>query len=103
VSSAPQVRLGCRDYFEVDGLDVPDAIQREINQYQREQDSIAQFIEEKCVTLEQARSRVEYVIAADYRVSNGDLYKAYKHFCEPQRRIPTLAPSPVAKYARTRL
>ncbi|RDJ93729.1 hypothetical protein B4Q13_19970, partial [Lacticaseibacillus rhamnosus] len=33
-------------------------------------------------TLEQARSRVEYVIAADYRVSTGDLYKAYNHFCE---------------------
>jgi putative DNA primase/helicase len=61
---------------------VPDAIQREIDQYKREQDSIAQFVEEKCVTLEQARSRIDYVIEADYRVSNGDLYKAYKQFCE---------------------
>jgi hypothetical protein len=42
--------------------------------------SIPRFIKEKCVTLEQARTRSEYVIAADYRVSTGDLYKLRKQF-----------------------
>jgi len=72
---------GCRDYLDLDGLDVPAVIQAEIDAYRREQDSIAQFIEERCVTLEQARERVDYVIASEYQVSNAELYKAYKQFC----------------------
>ena len=74
---------GCRDYFDLDGLDVPDCIQAEIDTYRREQDSIAQFIEERCETIEQGRERLpdKYLIPADYRVSNKDLYAAYKEFC----------------------
>lgn len=76
--------LGCRDYFELDGLEVPDAIKAEIETYRREQDSIAQFIEERCQTYEQAKIEFEndYIIPADFRVSNTDLYKAYVRFCD---------------------
>jgi putative DNA primase/helicase len=75
---------GCRDYFEIDGLDVPKVIQSEIDAYKREQDSIAQFIEEACETIEQAKATdpEAYIIPAHYRVKNGDLYKAYKKFCD---------------------
>ena len=76
--------LGCRDYFELDGLDVPDVIRAEIDAYRREQDSIAQFIDERCQTYEQAKIEFEndYIIPADFRVSNSDLYKAYVRFCD---------------------
>lgn len=75
---------GCRDYFEVDGLDTPPAIQSEIDAYRWEQDSIAQFIEGRCETIQQAREAVpdEYVNSTDFRVNNSDLYKAYKKFCD---------------------
>jgi putative DNA primase/helicase len=75
---------GCRDYLDLNGLDVPDIIQTEIDSYRREQDSIAQFIEECCETIEHARVRrpEDYLVPADYRVSNSDLYRAYKRFCE---------------------
>lgn len=74
---------GCRDYLDLDSLEVPDVIQAEITKYKFEQDSIAQFIEECCTTLEQARNRVseDYIIAGDFHVTNADLYKAYKQFC----------------------
>jgi putative DNA primase/helicase len=74
---------GCRDYFEMDGLDVPEIIQREIDAYRREQDSIAQFIEERCETLEQRQLAKpdEYLVPADFQVKNSDLYAAYKEFC----------------------
>lgn len=74
---------GCRDYFEADGLDVPDVIQAEIDAYRKEQDSIAQFLEEKCQTRDQAAaiSPDRYFTDAEFRVSNGDLYDAYKKFC----------------------
>lgn len=75
---------GCRDYFDMDGLDVPEVIQSEIDAYRREQDSIAQFIEERCQTIEQCRTDHPeiYIIASDFRVSNSDLYKAYVKFCD---------------------
>lgn len=75
---------GCRDYFEIDGLDVPEIIQAEIDAYKREQDSIAQFIEEACETQEQWQTANpgDYLITANFRIKNGDLYKAYKKFCE---------------------
>ncbi|MEO5857403.1 MAG: phage/plasmid primase, P4 family, partial [Pyrinomonadaceae bacterium] len=75
---------GCRDYFDLDGLDVPDIIQAEIDVYRREQDSIAQFIEEACQTIEQFKEADPntYIIPADFQVKNADLYKAYKKFCE---------------------
>lgn len=75
---------GCRDYLDLNGLDVPEVIQTEIDSYRREQDSIAQFIEECCETIDHARAcrPDDYLIAADYRVSNSDLYRAYKRFCE---------------------
>lgn len=75
---------GCRDYFDLDGLDTPKVIQDEIDAYRREQDSIAQFIEERCETLEQAREGKTdnfAFSASEYRVSNKDLYAAYKEFC----------------------
>jgi len=76
--------LGCRDYFDLDGLDVPDVIRAEIDAYRREQDSIAQFIEERCETIEQAKAEDPdtYIIPADFKVSNSDLYKAYVKFCD---------------------
>jgi len=74
---------GCSDYLEQESLDRPPVIQAEIDAYRREQDSIAQFIEERCVTYEQVKENRpdEYIIAADFTVSNADLYKAYKQFC----------------------
>lgn len=79
---------GCRDYFDLDGLDTPECIQTEIDAYRREQDSIAQFIEERCQTIDQARDDVPesmidntYINPIEYRVSNKDLYAAYKTFC----------------------
>jgi len=39
---------GCRDYFALDGLDTPPAIQKEIDKYKFEQDIIAQFLSECC-------------------------------------------------------
>ncbi len=76
--------LGCRDYFDLDGLDVPEVIQTEIDHYRKEQDSIAQFIEEMCETYEQAQAAdpEAYLTPAMFTVKNGDLYKAYKSFCE---------------------
>lgn len=76
--------LGCRDYLDLDSLDVPDVIQREINAYRREQDSISQFIEERCITIDQYRENRpdENPSPIDFQVSNGDLYNAYKKFCE---------------------
>ena len=73
-----------RDDLDLNGLDVPEVIQTEIDSYRREQDSIAQFIEECCETIEHARARrpEDYLVPADYRVSNSDLYRAYKRFCE---------------------
>jgi putative DNA primase/helicase len=75
---------GCRDYFDLDGLDVPEIIQNEINSYRREQDSIAQFIEEACETAEQwkAAHPNDYFLSSDFQVKNGDFYKAYSKFCE---------------------
>lgn len=75
--------LGCRDYLELDSLDVPPVIQAEIDAYRREQDSIAQFIEERCITFEQARANnpADYIVPGEFQVTNADLYKAYKQFC----------------------
>ena len=75
---------GCRDYFEMDGLDVPDVIQTEIDRYKKEQDSIAQFIEEACETFEQAAAAnpEQYLLPSMFTVKNGNFYKAYKSFCE---------------------
>jgi putative DNA primase/helicase len=39
---------GCRDYFEVDGLDTPPVIQAEIDAYRLDQDIFLQFIKECC-------------------------------------------------------
>lgn len=75
---------GCLDYFEVNGLDTPEIIQNEIDSYRREQDSIGQFLEECCETFIEARARApdSYHNPLDYRVSNADLYRAYKKFCD---------------------
>lgn len=77
---------GCRDYFEAEGLDVPDVIKAEIAKYKHEQDSIAQFLEERCETYEQAVSGEGEpflsITAADYQVKNADIYKAYVEFCK---------------------
>lgn len=75
---------GCRDYFDLDGLEVPEIIQAEIDVYRREQDSIAQFLEEACQTFDEAKAADpdSYFVAADFQVKNADLYKAYSKFCE---------------------
>lgn len=74
---------GARDYFESDGLDVPPVIQAEIDAYKFEQDSIAQFVAECCQTIEQARKlRPDiYYNEYDFRTGNGDLFIAYRKFC----------------------
>jgi hypothetical protein len=47
---------GCRDYLEVNGLDVPpEVIPERSIEFRREQDSIGQFLEERCETLIEAR------------------------------------------------
>jgi putative DNA primase/helicase len=76
--------LGCQDYFDLDGLETPAVIQAEIDAYRREQDSISQFIEERCLTIEQALANNPdaYIIPAEYRVTNKDLYDSYKQFCQ---------------------
>jgi putative DNA primase/helicase len=74
---------GYREY-QKGRLGVPESIQREIDAYKYEQDSIAQFLDERCCTWEQANARRPdvYHIASEYRVSNTDLYKAYEKFCK---------------------
>lgn len=77
---------GARDYFESDGLDVPPVIQAEIDAYKFEQDSVAQFLEERCQTLDAAREIREknpsvYFTESEFQISNSDLYKAYEKFC----------------------
>lgn len=58
---------GCRDYFDLDGLDVPVVIQREVDQYKYEQDPIAQFIDEML-------ERDPYAVPLE----NGKLFAAFK-------------------------
>lgn len=74
---------GARDYFEMDGLDVPPVIQEEIDRYKFEQDSIAQFLEEHCQTLEDAKEMQPEREFKDweFQVLNGDIYTAYENFC----------------------
>lgn len=81
---------GCLEYIEHDSLRTPPVIQAEIDNYRREQDSILQFIEECCQTIEQARELRpdDYLIAADFRVSNSDLYEAYRKFCLANGEFP---------------
>lgn len=75
---------GCRDYFEIDGFDTPQVIRDEIATYRYEQDSIAQFISERCETLDEASAKFpdRYHSAVAFTVSNADLYRAYKKFCD---------------------
>jgi putative DNA primase/helicase len=75
---------GCRDYLELNSLDVPEVIQNEIDAYRREQDSIGQFLEERCETLIEARARApdDHHNPLIYRVTNAELYRAYKKFCD---------------------
>lgn len=77
---------GCRDYFEMDGLDVPPVIQAEIDAYKYEQDSIAQFLAERCQTWEQFQTIKEatpnvWAMESEFETANGDMYAAYKKFC----------------------
>ena len=67
---------GVRDYFAADGLEVPASIQSEIEQYKYEQDSIAQFLDEKCT------------IGDLYAEDNTALYEAYKDFCNKTGEYP---------------
>ncbi len=73
---------GCRDYFEVDGLDTPPVIQDEVDAHRRDQDLILQFLDECCETYIQARARSPdgYINEIIYRVSNTDLYEAFRKF-----------------------
>ncbi len=91
---------GARDYFDMDGLAVPDVIQAEIDQYKFEQDSIAQFIGDACYTFKaslanaELNPRVDVGLESDYQVKNSEIYKAYGEYCRnngdrpwPQRRF----------------
>jgi putative DNA primase/helicase len=61
MSEAPAILAwavqGCRDYLEVNGFDTPEVIQKAIEEFRRSQDSIGQFLEERCETLIEARAR----------------------------------------------
>lgn len=74
---------GCRDYFETDGLGVPEGIQKAIDEYRFEQDSIEQFLRDCCRTKEQAQKERPdaYLNDYDFRVPCKDLYAAYKKYC----------------------
>lgn len=76
--------IGARDYCDQKSLATPDVIQREIDAYRYEQDSIAQFIDERCQTLDQARQSEpqRYFAESDFQIPNSDLYAAYRKFCE---------------------
>jgi putative DNA primase/helicase len=88
MSEAPAILAwavqGCRDYLEVNGFDTPEVIQKAIEEFRRSQDSIGQFLEERCETLIEARARApdEYQNPNEFRVYNADLYRAYKKFCD---------------------
>lgn len=75
---------GARDYHDLKDLDTPDVIKNEIAMYRHEQDSIAQFIEERCQTLEQARQEApeRYYSESEFQIANSDLYAAYRKFCD---------------------
>lgn len=83
---------GCIEYLEKDSLDVPAVIQREIDQYKFEQDSIAQFLANACQTWEQfvaisEQSRA-YATEADFQVPNKELYDAYLKYCKENGEFP---------------
>ncbi len=81
---------GCRDYFDFDGFETPDVIRQEIEAYRYEQDSIAQFLSEKCQTLAEAQtlSPDRYFSTAEFTTANPDLFKAYRKFCEENGERP---------------
>jgi phage/plasmid-associated DNA primase len=58
MSEAPAILAwavqGCRDYLEVNGLDTPEVIRQAVDEFRREQDSIGQFLEERCETLDRS-------------------------------------------------
>jgi putative DNA primase/helicase len=60
---------GCRAWLEEKRLIAPDIIEREIAQYKYEQDSIAQFLEEKTESGE------------FFQVENSNLFEAYRDYC----------------------
>lgn len=60
---------GAAEYFAAEGLEVPEVIKTEIENYKYEQDSIAQFLDEICLRGE------------DYTVNNTELYERYRKFC----------------------
>lgn len=78
---------GCREYLDIDKLAVPTIIQNEIDTYKFEQDSIAQFIEECCTTVEQWQidyptQTGQYINLENFKAKNPEVYKAYRRFCE---------------------
>jgi putative DNA primase/helicase len=88
MSEAPAILAwavqGCRDYLEMNSLDTPEVIRQAVDEFRKSQDSIGQFLEERCETLIEARARApdEYHNPLHYRVSNAELYRAYKKFCD---------------------
>lgn len=76
--------LGCRDYFDLEGLDDPDAIKAEVAQYKYEQDSMMQFFDECCETIEQWKAETPemYAVESDFNVDNPKLFKAYQKYCK---------------------
>jgi putative DNA primase/helicase len=60
---------GCLEYQKV-GLKPPETIKKATASYRNEEDLISQFIEHRCET------------ASHYKVKAGELYNAYKSWCE---------------------
>lgn len=62
---------GCQDWLR-NGFKIPDAVKSATEEYQRESDSVGEFIYERCIT------------GTDYYVKAGDLYQAYTKWAESQ-------------------
>lgn len=76
--------LGCRDYFDLDGLSVPKVIQDEIDAYRFEQDSIAQFVADRFETMKAFQEEFPdvYIDEERFKAKNPEVYTEYKKFCE---------------------
>jgi putative DNA primase/helicase len=71
---------GFQKYQERRRLIEPAEIRAEVETYRFEQDSIAQFIDQMCELWDESNASVLDKII--YRSKNGDVYAAYKRFCD---------------------
>lgn len=75
---------GWQQYQEKNQLATPAEIQREIDDYKFEQDSIAQFIYECCETIAafSEQNPDVYIAEENFKAKNPDVYAEYKKFCD---------------------